>query len=169
MYYTHVINVNGAMTEFNMLKNTSVPCVKDLYQTANRFELLSPQEVDKLLATGNVFILDVRSDSAFRGISSDAAINAQGRFKGATNIPLAQLASSLNRVPTNVTVLVVGDLLMTCSSYRVMDNEITMRPDPGHVCLVRDTSDVRVVTLTPPMWDGMTGLGTGPKGSPGRW
>ena len=91
--FTHVINVNGAMTEFNLLKNTSVPCVNDLYETSNQFKLLSPQQVARLMGSQqNIFILDVRNDSAFRGIARDAATNALGRLKGAINIPLAQLS-----------------------------------------------------------------------------
>jgi rhodanese-related sulfurtransferase len=108
--FTHVINVNGAMTEFNLLKNAAVPCVSDLYETANKYKLLSPVETARLLSSGkDVFILDVRSDSAFRGISRDDAVNAQGRLKGATNIPLATLAASLDKVPANLPVLVVAD------------------------------------------------------------
>jgi rhodanese-related sulfurtransferase len=98
------------MTEFNLLKNTAVPCVSDLYETANRFKLLSPQEVAQLMVSRqNVFILDVRTDSAFRGISMDASVNAQGKLKGAVNIPFAELGSSLAKVPKDRPVLVVAD------------------------------------------------------------
>mgnify|MGYP001798280710 CR=1 FL=1 len=87
-----MINVNEAMTEFNILKNTSVSSAANLYETSNRFGLLSPKEVSRLMtAKENVFILDVRNDSAFKGISRDISANAQGRLKGAVNIPLAQL------------------------------------------------------------------------------
>jgi len=108
--FTHVINVNGAMTEFNMLKNSAIPCVNDLYETSNKYKLISPAETGRLLVSGkDVFVLDVRNDSAFRGISRDEAVNAQGRLRGAVNIPLATLASSLNKVPANLPVLVVAD------------------------------------------------------------
>lgn len=108
--FTHVINVNGAMTEFNLLKSTSIPCVNDLYETINQFKLLSPADVARLLGSKqNVFIVDVRSDSAFRGISTDASVNAQGRLKGAVNIPFAQLATSLDKIPKNRPILVVAD------------------------------------------------------------
>jgi hydroxyacylglutathione hydrolase len=108
--FTQVINVNGAMTEFNLIKNTSVPCVTDLYETANPFTLLAPFQVANLLSSGkNIFILDVRTDSSFRGISRDPALNALGRLKGAVNIPLAQLVSSPDKVPANAPVLVVAE------------------------------------------------------------
>jgi rhodanese-related sulfurtransferase len=98
--FTNVINVNGAMTEFNLLKNTSIPCVNDLYETANQFKLLSPKEVAQLMVSKkDLFILDVRSDSAFRGISRDISVNAQGKLKGSVNIPFAQLQHRLIRFP----------------------------------------------------------------------
>jgi rhodanese-related sulfurtransferase len=108
--FTNVINVNGAMTEFNLVKNTSIPCVNDLYETANQFKLLSPKEVAQLMVSKkDLFILDVRGDSAFRGISRDVSTNAQGKLKGSVNIPFAQLASSLDKVPRNKPVLVIAD------------------------------------------------------------
>ena len=108
--FTNVINVNGAMTEFNLLKNTSIPCVADLYETANQFKLVSPKEVAQLmLSKKDLFILDVRADSAFRGISRDVSVNAQGKLKGSVNIPFAQLASSLDKVPKNRPILVIAD------------------------------------------------------------
>ena len=108
--FTHVININGAMTEFNLLKNQANPCLSNLYETANAFQLVSPKEVARMINTEkNLFILDVRTDSAFRGIARDAAVNAQGRLKGAINIPLALLAASLDRVPVNRPVLVIAD------------------------------------------------------------
>lgn len=126
--FTRVINVNGAMTEFNLLKNSAIPCAKGLYETANQFKLLAPQDVAQLMESNqNVFILDVRNDSAFRGIAKDAATNAQGRLKGSVNIPLAQLAASLNLVPKDRPILVIADFgretnlgakLLTDNGYR---------------------------------------------------
>lgn len=108
--FTNVINVNGAMTEFNLIKHTSIPCMNDLYETANQFKLLSPKEVAQLVVSKNdLFILDVRNDSAFRGISRDISANAQGKLKGSVNIPFAQLAASLDKVPRNRPVLVIAD------------------------------------------------------------
>jgi rhodanese-related sulfurtransferase len=62
-----------------------------------------------LSSNQNVFILDVRSDSAFRGISTDVSANAQGRLKGSVNIPLAMLPSQLGKVPKQRPILVVAD------------------------------------------------------------
>jgi rhodanese-related sulfurtransferase len=56
-----------------------------------------------------LFILDVRPDSVFRGISTDAMANAQGKLKGAVNIPFAELPNALAKVPRDKPVLVVAD------------------------------------------------------------
>ena len=108
--FTKIINVNGAMTEFNLLKHSHIACAKDIYETHNKFSLLSPPEVEKLmLSEKDLFILDVRPDSVFRGISTDALENALGKFKGAVNIPFDQLSSSLEKIPRNRPILVVAD------------------------------------------------------------
>ncbi|MES2003558.1 MAG: rhodanese-like domain-containing protein [Bacteroidota bacterium] len=108
--FTKIYNINGAMTEFNLLKNTDISCSKELYETNNQFKLIAPGEVARLLLSKkNLFILDVRSDSAFKGISRDAQANAMGRLKGASNIPFAQLAASLDKIPKNTTILVTAD------------------------------------------------------------
>ena len=108
--FTNIINVNGAMTEVNLLKKTNMACAKELYETYNKFKLLSPQETAQLMISKkDLFILDVRSDSAFKGIAKDAASNAQGKLKGAVNIPFAELANSLNKIPKNKSILVVAD------------------------------------------------------------
>lgn len=108
--FTNIINVNGAMTEFNLLKHSHISCAKEIYETNNKFSLLSPQEVEKLMMSEkDLFILDVRPDSMFRGISTDAMENALGKFKGAMNIPFNQLAKSLDKVPYNRPILVVSN------------------------------------------------------------
>ena len=108
--FTKIINVNGAMTEFNLLKYKEPECTTELYETNNKFGLLSPQDVAKLMnSVTNLFILDVRTDSAFRGISTDPMAKAHGKFKGAVNIPYADLPSNLNKVPKNRPILVVAD------------------------------------------------------------
>jgi rhodanese-related sulfurtransferase len=108
--FTNVINVNGAMTEFNLLKNSSIDCAGDLYETSNQFKLVSPHEVAEMITSKqDVFILDVRSDSAFKGISRDVVENALGRLKGSVNIPFALLPAFLDKVPKNRPVLVIAD------------------------------------------------------------
>lgn len=108
--FTQVYNINGAMTWVNLLKDTQLPCLKNLYETRNPFTLVSPQEALTLIASKKeLFLLDVRNDSAFRGISRDASENVLGRLNNSVNIPLSRLSSSLKEVPANRPILVVAD------------------------------------------------------------
>jgi rhodanese-related sulfurtransferase len=54
----------------------------------------------------NVFILDVRSDSAFRHISRDAKENAYGIIRQSVNIPLADLEGKLPGIPRNKEIII---------------------------------------------------------------
>ncbi len=108
--FTQVININGGMTAFNQLKQNKVPCVKERYETNNKFSLITPEEIVTLLnKQPNTFILDVRKDSAFKGISLNEMSNALGRFKRSVNIPLENLQASLVSVPKNRPILVVDE------------------------------------------------------------
>ncbi len=106
--FAHIMNVNGGLTSFYLLKNTQGSCFTDMYSTNTRYKIYNPQEF--CTATGNnTFILDVRTDSAFKGIAANEGQNAFGVFKGAVNIPFAGLPASLARVPKNKTIIIVDD------------------------------------------------------------
>ena len=106
--YTNVFNINGGMTELNMLRNNGYPCLNEIYETANPFVTLSPESASALIsANRDLFILDVRKDSAFRGMTSIEKINSMGNIKGAVNIPQDQLAASLDKIPKNKKILVI--------------------------------------------------------------
>jgi len=106
--FTNIININGGLTTFNLLE-IQKQC-PDLYETGNQFELISPLDVCTFLSNEkNVFILDVRNDSAFNGISTDERQNAYGKFIGSVNIPVGQLSGSENKIPKDRPILVVSD------------------------------------------------------------
>lgn len=106
--FTNVTNVNGGMTELNMLRNENSACLNELYTTGNKFNLLSPAQTFKLVQnTKNLYILDVRPDSAFQGKTSSALLRAYGRFKNSFNYPLAALKENLDKIPTDKSLLIV--------------------------------------------------------------
>jgi rhodanese-related sulfurtransferase len=106
--FTNIINVNGGLTTFNLL-NMQHKC-NDLYETHNDYKLISPLDVCSFLDNEkNVFIIDVRTDSAFNGIALDERQNAYGKFKGSANIPTDQLNASLSKIPKDRPLLVVSD------------------------------------------------------------
>lgn len=108
--FTNVVNVNGGMTEMNLLRNSADPCLQDLYATNNHFKILSPKDVSLLLSgKKDIAIVDVRADSAYKGISKIAKLNAFGRIKGSINIPASQLSASLSKIPQNKSILLIDN------------------------------------------------------------
>ena len=106
--YTNVYNVNGGMTELNMLRNNGFPCLNEIYETINPFVTLSPESASALISSNkDLLILDVRKDSAFKGITTIEKLNSMGNLKGAVNIPIDQLATSLDKIPKEKKILVV--------------------------------------------------------------
>jgi rhodanese-related sulfurtransferase len=107
--FSNIINVNGGLTTYNLLPASQL-CKDQLYETANNFKTVSPLELCSFLsANKDVFILDVRKDSAFGAFSTDERQNILGRINGSVNIPFASLEASLAKVPTNKEILVVDD------------------------------------------------------------
>ena len=82
--FTNIINVNGGLTTYNLLPASQI-CKDQLYETHNSYKLVSPLELCNFLSSNkDVFILDVRSDSAYRGIALDEKQNAAGKLKAST-------------------------------------------------------------------------------------
>ena len=106
--FTNIININGGLTYYNLLEMQK-QCA-DLYETSNPYKLLSPLNVCSFLSNNkDVFILDVRKDSAFHGIALEERQNAYGKFNKSVNIPLNQLDKSYSSIPKGKTILVVDD------------------------------------------------------------
>ena len=107
--FKNIVNVNGGLTTYNLLSSSTV-CKDQLYETHNSFKLLSPLDFCKfIVANKDVFILDIRTDSAYRSIASDEKQNSLGKLMGSVNIPLATLPNSIDRIPANRKILVVDD------------------------------------------------------------
>ncbi len=108
--FTNVTNVNGGMTELNMVRNENSACLNELYTTGNKFNLLSPAQTFKLIQnTKDLYIIDVRADSAFQGKSASALLKAYGRFKDAVNFPLESIMENLAKIPGDKPLLVVDN------------------------------------------------------------
>lgn len=107
--FTNIINVNGGLTTYNLLPASQL-CKDQLYETHNNFKTVSPLELCSFLsANKDVFILDVRKDSAYGAFSTDERQNIIGKINGSVNIPFASLEASLSKVPTGKKILVVDD------------------------------------------------------------
>jgi rhodanese-related sulfurtransferase len=107
--FTNIINVNGGLTTYNLLFNAANAC--GLYESHNAYKLISPLNLCEFISGNkNLFILDVRNDSAFRGISTDERQNVLGTINGSVNIPLAMLKTSTANVPAGKKILIVDNL-----------------------------------------------------------
>lgn len=107
--FTNIINVNGGLSTYNLLP-ASVLCKDQLYETGNNFKTVSPLDLCSFLSNNkDVFILDVRKDSAYGAFSADERTNMIGKINGSVNIPFASLEASLSKVPAGKKILVIDD------------------------------------------------------------
>ncbi|MEO6490310.1 MAG: rhodanese-like domain-containing protein [Ferruginibacter sp.] len=104
--FTNVINVNGGFSAIRRLAEDN--CIKNLIKTTVGYNILSVAQLcTKLNETAKPFLLDVRSDSAFKHIDLRANVNAMGNFKNAINIPLADLIKRLTEIPQNKEIIII--------------------------------------------------------------
>lgn len=105
--FTKVININGGVTALRQLPAEN--CVNSFIKSNVGYSILGPQDLCKKLSTNNknIFLLDVRSDSAFRHISSEANVNALGTLKNSINIPLESLPKRLAEIPQGKEIIIM--------------------------------------------------------------
>jgi rhodanese-related sulfurtransferase len=107
--FTNVFNINGGMTEVYYTNAKDKDCLQSLLVTNDKYSILSPADLCNKLSgnKNNVFVLDVRSDSAFRHISMDAQENAYGVIKNSMNISLANLEEKISSIPHDKEIVVI--------------------------------------------------------------
>lgn len=103
--FTNVYNINGGMTA--LIQNNYE--LNTIYETKDKYSLLSPVELCKQFNTKNTFILDIRSDSAYNAISKDEKSNAIGKIKNAVHIPFSNLENSLSLIPTYKKIIIADE------------------------------------------------------------
>lgn len=104
--FVNVVNINGGLTGLHM--NELAGC-NELYKSNSGNTFFSPARLCRESNNKNLFILDIRNDSVFNGISGTERLNLQGKLKNAVNIPFTQLPNALSRVPKNKQVLIVDE------------------------------------------------------------
>ena len=123
--FTNVVNVNGGITGIRQLPADN--CIYDSLTTNVGYQIISGASLCKKIsnAGNDFFILDVRSNSAWQNISTDAKLNAFGHFKNSIHIPLALIQSSLSQIPKNKEIIVVdisGDEASQAAGILVKNN-----------------------------------------------
>ncbi len=105
--FNKVFNINGGMTALHYTGVIKKPCLQPLFESINPYSLISAGDLcEKWSAREAPFILDVRSDSAFRHISLNAKENAYGFIRGSVNIPLEEVNFKLPAIPKEKEIIV---------------------------------------------------------------
>ncbi len=108
--FTNVININGGMTQLLKKQNELNGCFKNIYRTYSPYTLVSPAQLDEKTKKSNpYFIIDIRPDSIFKGISPLTKQNAFGRFKEATNIMSSMFEGNLSSIPSDKPILLIDE------------------------------------------------------------
>jgi rhodanese-related sulfurtransferase len=92
--FTKLYNINGGLTDFYNQGIESNPCHGLEIVTTVPYKILSSKEFNASVKQGKSFhIVDLRSDSIFRGISKEKT-KAEGHFNDAMNMPFEKLTSA---------------------------------------------------------------------------
>jgi rhodanese-related sulfurtransferase len=103
--FTNVLNINGGVSNLR-LYDFGNAC--GLLTTRLPYQILSPIALAKSKGD-DYFILDLRADSAFRGMAIVEKRNGYGRIKNAVNIPLLDLQQKLSSLPRDKKILLVDE------------------------------------------------------------
>ena len=92
--FTKVYNINGGLTNFYNQGIESNPCAGLEIVTTVPYKILSSKEFASNLQQGKTYyVIDLRRDSIFKGLSSEKT-KAEGRFDDAVNIPFQTFSQS---------------------------------------------------------------------------
>ena len=103
--FVKVFNINGGVSNLRMF-DFKEEC--DLLTTNLPYRIISPKALAREKNT-DYFILDVRTDSAFKGMALQERRNAYGKFKNAINIPASSIDQNLAAVPKDKKILIVDE------------------------------------------------------------
>ncbi len=106
--FTKVFNINAGMTGIRQLPDDAYACLYNKLESGKAYRIISAASLCKKISgeSKNIFLLDVRNDSAFKQASTDPGINAYGHFKNTTNIPLASLENDLSGIPKGKEIII---------------------------------------------------------------
>jgi rhodanese-related sulfurtransferase len=104
-----VYNINGGLTAFYYTNARENGCLTSLIETEDKYGLVSAIDLCKKLNVNNnnLFLLDVRADSAWKHISTDDQDNAYGHIKNSVNIPLAEIGNRIAEIPKNKEIIII--------------------------------------------------------------
>ena len=107
--FTNVFNINGGMTGLRQLPLKGNECLYNILDSKNAYSIISATDLCEAINKNskNIFLLDVRNDSAFRHISTDAKVNAYGGFKNSVHISLLDLEAGKGNIPRDKKIVII--------------------------------------------------------------
>lgn len=107
--FKHVININAGLSHLNSCLVHEIPTAKKYLTNNLKYKLVTPLEFSKLLKEGKVQLIDVRSDSVYRGISEEKWDNMFGTVTGAVHIPADRISESLQKINKSKIILLLDN------------------------------------------------------------
>ncbi len=106
--FTKIYNINGGLTDFYYQGIESNPCAGLEIVTTVPYKILSAKEFASNSKQGkSYYIIDLRSDSIFKGIAVDEKARTEGHFNEAVNIPFEKLSTSSSmNIPSKPILLI---------------------------------------------------------------
>ena len=136
--FTKLYNINGGLTDFYNQGIESNPCQGFEIVTSVPYKILASKELNANIKQGKSFyIIDLRSDSIFKGISTEKT-KAEGHFNDAVNIPFEKL-----RTTSAITI--------PAKSILLVDEYGDESPEAAKLLVERGYRDVSI------LFDGMDG------------
>ena len=136
--FTKLYNINGGLTDFYNQGIESNPCQGLEIVTTVPYKILSSRELNANVKQGKSFyIIDLRSDSIFKGISTEKT-RAEGHFNDAVNMPFEKLR-------TNSTITI------SAKSILLVDEYGDESPEAAKLLFERGYKDISI------LFDGMDG------------
>jgi len=93
--FTNIFNINGGLTNFYDEAIQSDPCTVFKIESTVPYKIISPKSLLDAKALKSYYIIDLRSDSIFKGIGNERS-KTEGRFCDAINIPFEKFMSMEN-------------------------------------------------------------------------
>lgn len=108
--FANVFNVNGGLTNFYAQGITDDPCANYTIKTNVPYKIVSPKQLMDDLKKGTpYFIIDLRSDSVFKGTIANEQQKLEGRFSNANNLPFEKITTNSFALPDKPILLVDED------------------------------------------------------------
>jgi rhodanese-related sulfurtransferase len=104
--FTRVHNINGGLTDFYKQGLQSNPCEGFAIETSVPYKIISAKQLADATRKGkSYYIIDLRSDSIFRGLSTERT-KVEGKFTGSVNLPFDKFPGKENFAASKPILLV---------------------------------------------------------------